>query len=61
MTRKDYIAIAAAFRVERPGKVDASLYYQWHKDLLSITDVLQYDNPRFNRERFLRAAGAIER
>ncbi len=59
MTRKDYILIAAAIKAaateypdERP---DAK---QQQEDVaFSIAEALASDNPRFDRERFLKACG----
>ena len=59
MTRKDYVLIAAAIKAaateypdERP---DAE---QQQEDVaFSIAEALASDNPRFDRERFLKACG----
>lgn len=61
MTRKDYIAIAAAIQRAR----SASNYRETQEAMLemhtgcahSIADALALDNPRFDRERFLKACG----
>ena len=59
MTRKDYILIAAALR-------DARTYAAQHPEQFAdvgvtivhtLADRLANDNPRFDRERFLKAAG----
>jgi hypothetical protein len=56
MTKKDYEAIATAFRVERPGKNwDANKHVQWDADVNAVSLVMQRDNPRFDRTRFLAA------
>lgn len=47
MTRKDYVLIAAALREARTVAEAARL----------LADQLAQDNPRFDRERFLKAAG----
>lgn len=64
MSRRDYVAIAAAFRREfllwsgDPDALDARLAV---KSLAGrVADVLAADNPNFNRERFLTAALQIE-
>ncbi|MDE2101169.1 MAG: hypothetical protein KGL39_28230 [Patescibacteria group bacterium] len=62
MTRKDYVKLAAALHAERPigvVKTDAERGIVDMFELVSkrIADVLAEDNPRFNRERFLEAAG----
>lgn len=62
MTRKDYIAIAAAFRNAATRTVlgGGDVY----NELVSLSWAAQYvadamaqDNPRFDRERFLQATG----
>ena len=64
MTRKDYVLIAAALtqaKLDILGKEPPEA----HSDLLDgrdyavehIADALARDNPRFDRERFLKAAG----
>lgn len=62
MTRKDYILIAAALR----DAVLVNCPTQAHLDgataaranaALILCDKLARDNPRFDRERFLKAAG----
>lgn len=63
MTRKDYVALAAAVR-----KVHDSYGKNWNPNLfravrdvaLSLADTLARDNPRFDRARFMRAAGFEE-
>jgi hypothetical protein len=54
MTRKDYQLIADALRRSHP---EPGICTQWMDAVLSICDALAQDNPRFNRERFLKAAG----
>lgn len=65
MTRKDYVALAGALHKAQPtdgrstrGMLYASDYEhkQWTMDVAEIANVLAADNPRFDRERFLRAA-----
>jgi hypothetical protein len=56
MTRKDFELIAdviSAVRTETDGTVDGILDNLTHK----FADVLYGTNPRFNRDRFERAAG----
>lgn len=66
MTRKDYVALAAAFRAKRPVPTMANHYtrvayashcIQWRHDVKAIVDVLAADNPRFDQDKFLLAAG----
>jgi hypothetical protein len=58
MTRANYLKLASALAFSRPttpgllGEV-----VQWRRDVLALADVLQFDNPRFNRHRFLTACG----
>ena len=64
MTRKDYVAIATALnrtypahRRELDGKPDEAVA-QWQFSVDAIADVLAEDNPRFDRDRFLKACVA---
>ena len=71
MTRKDYLAIAAALKNDaahlEPNAVykdytkmpqwNAGAYDQWHTTVLALASVLASDNPRFDRARFLAACG----
>ena len=63
MTRKDYVAIAAAFKWTHPGAVlEGSSgierrLTQWAFDVRKVADVLHADNPRFDRIRFYEACG----
>lgn len=68
MTRKDYIALARAIEAAReslpdgrpPATVD-ELAYEFGRDQTArfIADVLEADDIRFNRDRFLEACGLI--
>ena len=61
MTRKDYIAIAEAFRVQQPRPLwSASRHAQYTQDVRAIAEVLAADNPRFDYVRFYAAAGLVE-
>ena len=51
----DYILIAEALRGDA---AEQGAYDQWNTTVLAFANVLARDNPRFDRERFLRAAGA---
>lgn len=62
MTRKDYILIAAALKDARDDIKDKEFPPRDLWDGLDygcewLADALGRDNPRFDRERFLRAAG----
>lgn len=53
MTKKDYVAIAKVI-------LFTAAWYPSDKLLLvaqNMSDTLQQDNPRFDRERFLKACG----
>jgi len=56
MTRKDYILIAAALKAAYD-----ETYHTVHAGIdaaaVALADALGRDNPRFDRERFLKAAG----
>lgn len=52
MTRKDYILLADALR---SAQIDRNVSFLSITEVaMSIADALQTDNPRFNREHFLR-------
>lgn len=61
MTRKDYILIAAALReplqaFDDPAQTHAALCV-WEETARNIARALGRDNPRFDGDRFLKAAG----
>ncbi len=64
MTRKDYVAIAAAFysRAEMARSIQgaASRLTHYREIADSVADVMGCDNPRFDRARFLRACGVYD-
>lgn len=62
MTRKDYIRIAAALNGRTKHNATDETYREgWHAATSAcahaLADTLAQDNPRFDRERFLKAAG----
>jgi hypothetical protein len=60
MTRKDYELIAAALKAARDAYAphwDPNLFRACNDNALAIEAVLAKDNPRFDRARFLKAAG----
>ncbi len=60
MTRQDYELIAAALRAGRPKLSDYESEGKrsiWEVNVKLLTEALEADNPRFDRERFLRACG----
>lgn len=60
MTRKDYVAIANAMKETKPEGINrnclASLL-QWKKTADNLAEILELDNPRFDRDRLLIACG----
>jgi len=56
MTRKDYEALAKELR--QVPSVDQ--YETWIGCVNAVARVLAADNPRFNRDRFLRACGVTQ-
>lgn len=64
MTRKDYIELATALKAARLCIIRTEPT-EFHTDMLDgnrlsaeyIAEALGRDNPRFDRERFLKAAG----
>ncbi len=58
MTRKDYVLLAEALLGAKPARWhDGAQNSQHCADCMSIADALARDNPRFDRHRFLVAAG----
>ena len=53
MTRKDYVAIAAALKAVREQATIPS----WQSCCECIAATMAADNPRFDRARFLKACG----
>lgn len=56
MSKKDYERIARALRIWRPSEPNEQQLYLSIVD--QIAEVLKEDNPRFNKELFLRAVDA---
>ena len=60
MTRKDYILIAGALKAARSSDTlpNLAIYHNGIDNAAhQLADALGRDNPRFDRERFLKAAG----
>ncbi len=59
MTHKDYELIAAAIAkvAVEGGEWEERVYWICEQVAESIADALEKDNPRFNRDLFLRASG----
>lgn len=55
MTRKDYIAIAAALQAANRQPGGSTLT----NAVLTLCDHLKADNPRFDKGRFMKAAGFV--
>jgi len=58
MRRKHFEAIAQAFAYTKPIKPSGPVYSQWSHDVEQIALALATTNPRFDKERFFRTAGA---
>lgn len=57
MTRKDYELIASAFRLSSEGERNADHVRGNHDAAITLSSLLQQQNPRFDRTKFLRACG----
>lgn len=59
--RLSYAAIASALAVNKPmvGDHNSYAYYIWMTTVHALVDVLANGNVRFNRKRFLLAAGVL--
>ena len=61
MTRKDYIALAAALKAARHFEPDTIPAHDFNYGVTTaarrLTEVLAADNPRFDRSKFLSASG----
>ena len=61
MTRKDYVAIAAALNAARPHdfqrEIDLGRKEGWSAAVHLVAGTMAADNPRFDRARFLKACG----
>lgn len=56
MTRKDYVLIAEKLKANRPDQDDLAGY---DDATVAVADALGADNFRFDRVRFLKAAGVL--
>lgn len=57
MTRKDYELIAAAIKATKPPSHHQAADQQHEWTASTLADALGRDNPRFDRERFIKACG----
>lgn len=58
MTKKDYLALAAAFKTTKPPKnADAYAQQQWRDCVLAVIEMCARDNPNFHRGKFVAACG----
>ena len=55
MTRKDYIAIAGAIRKSAEQVAEHEMEYPICEVVNRLCEVLRYDNPRFNADKFRKA------
>lgn len=60
MTKKDYIAFAAAFKETRPGEHwNTNKRVQWDLDVRASARVFAANNPRFDGARYIAACGGL--
>lgn len=52
MSRKDYQALAEELSRVSPSGKDLAQVSQWRTDVIAVANVLERDNPRFDRRRF---------
>ena len=57
MTRKDYVLIAAALKDARPYAANQTASDVLANVAANLADMLKRENPRFDRTRFMAAAG----
>jgi hypothetical protein len=57
MTRKHYVAVAAAIRDARPPKTNVAAYVLWRQLVRDMVDIFKSDNSLFDRDRFNKACG----
>jgi hypothetical protein len=58
VTKKDYIALAAALRAVQPSLPnDCIAGLQYRRDVQAVATALRSDNPKFNQDRFFAACG----
>ena len=58
MTRRDYLALAAALRSTRPVRNAIPQYYTWSSTCQAVADALEEATPKdFNRFAFLAQCG----
>jgi hypothetical protein len=57
MTRKDYVMLAAAIKEAHAYAIDAARRLGVASAAHEVADAIARDNPRFDRDRFLKACG----
>ena len=66
MTKKDYMKLAQALKDSKPTDMQLQAdnsniaLHEWHIVINHVSLVLEHDNPRFDRDRFLAACGYSE-
>lgn len=60
MTKRHFEALASNLFVRQPARENQDAWDQWENDCWAVSNTCQYFNPRFNREKFLKACGAQE-
>ena len=53
MTRKHFVALAAALAASRPHRLNYATFEQWVADREAVASVCAASNPFFDRGRFL--------
>ena len=58
MTQKHFVALAEALQTSEPDHASQACRAQWAQDCMMVARVCAAFNPRFDRDRFLKACGA---
>lgn len=59
MTKKDYVQLAGAFQRSKPliEDIEEPIFATWILCVQEVADVLERDNSKFDRRRFLETCG----